>query len=197
MFAPVYKGELGIDALNRALRDALNPLGKPVGGGRLRIGDKLMMTGRNLHELGLMNGTVLHLRGRDPRGGRRRGGAAAAQRRAALPAAARGGGEPAAGLRVLGAPRPGDRAAGRGHRRARAGRGVLPAPRDALHRDHAGEAGDGDSWQSSGGGSCGADAGHGSAATRGWASACSLERRGSDAGEQHEPAEHLGQRSAD
>jgi exodeoxyribonuclease V alpha subunit len=61
VFAPVYKGELGIDALNRALRDALNPAGRPVGGGRLRIGDKLMMTGRNLHEKGLMNGTVLYL----------------------------------------------------------------------------------------------------------------------------------------
>jgi exodeoxyribonuclease V alpha subunit len=32
-----------------------------VRGGRLRIGDKLMMTGRNLHELGLMNGTLLRL----------------------------------------------------------------------------------------------------------------------------------------
>jgi exodeoxyribonuclease V alpha subunit len=61
VFAPVYKGELGIDALNRELRNALNPHGKPIGAGRLRIGDKLMMTGRNLHELGLMNGTVLHL----------------------------------------------------------------------------------------------------------------------------------------
>ena len=35
--------------------------GEPVRGGRLRIGDKLMMTGRNLHELGLMNGTLLTL----------------------------------------------------------------------------------------------------------------------------------------
>ncbi|MFZ0042391.1 MAG: AAA family ATPase, partial [Solirubrobacteraceae bacterium] len=61
VFAPVYRGELGIDALNRALRAALNPDGAPVRGGRLRIGDKLMMTGRNLHELGLMNGTVLRL----------------------------------------------------------------------------------------------------------------------------------------
>lgn len=61
VFAPVYRGDLGIDALNRALRDALNPHGAPVRGGRLRLGDKLMMTGRNLHELGLMNGTVLHL----------------------------------------------------------------------------------------------------------------------------------------
>ncbi len=66
VFAPVYKGELGIDALNRALRDALNPSGRPVRGGALRIGDKLMMTGRNLHELGLMNGTVLHLQDEIP-----------------------------------------------------------------------------------------------------------------------------------
>jgi exodeoxyribonuclease V alpha subunit len=61
VFAPVYRGELGIDALNTDLREALNPDGRPVRGGRLRIGDKLMMTGRNLHELGLMNGTVLTL----------------------------------------------------------------------------------------------------------------------------------------
>jgi exodeoxyribonuclease V alpha subunit len=61
VFAPVYKGELGIDALNDALRQRLNPDGEPVRGGRLRIGDKLMMTGRNLHELGLMNGTLLRL----------------------------------------------------------------------------------------------------------------------------------------
>src|SRR5213080_1118814 len=44
-----------------AIRDALNPDGEPVRGGRLRIGDKLMMTGRNLHDLGLMNGTLLRL----------------------------------------------------------------------------------------------------------------------------------------
>jgi exodeoxyribonuclease V alpha subunit len=61
VFAPVYRGELGIDALNDALRDALNPDGKPLRGGRLRLGDKLMMTGRNLHDLGLMNGTLLRL----------------------------------------------------------------------------------------------------------------------------------------
>jgi exodeoxyribonuclease V alpha subunit len=61
VFAPVYRGELGIDALNQALRAVLNPNGQPVRGGRLRLGDKLMMTGRNLHELGLMNGTLLRL----------------------------------------------------------------------------------------------------------------------------------------
>jgi exodeoxyribonuclease V alpha subunit len=61
VFAPVYRGELGIDALNAALRDKLNPDGRPVRGGRLKTGDKLMMTGRNLHDLGLMNGTLLRL----------------------------------------------------------------------------------------------------------------------------------------
>jgi exodeoxyribonuclease V alpha subunit len=61
VFAPVYRGELGIDALNRSLRAALNPDGREVGNGRLRIGDKLMLVGRNLHELGVMNGTLLRL----------------------------------------------------------------------------------------------------------------------------------------
>jgi len=61
VFAPVYRGELGIDALNAALRDELNPDGRAVHGGRLRLGDKVMLTGRNLHELGLMNGTLLTL----------------------------------------------------------------------------------------------------------------------------------------
>ena len=62
VFAPVYRGALGIDALNEGLRAALNPDGRPVlGGRRLHVGDKLMMTGRNLHELGLMNGTLLRL----------------------------------------------------------------------------------------------------------------------------------------
>jgi exodeoxyribonuclease V alpha subunit len=61
VFAPVYRGELGIDALNTALRERLNARGVPVRNGRLRIGDKLMMTGRNLHEQRLMNGTLLRL----------------------------------------------------------------------------------------------------------------------------------------
>jgi exodeoxyribonuclease V alpha subunit len=61
VFAPVYRGPLGIDALNARLREALNPDGEPVLGGRLRIGDKIMLSGRNLHDLGLMNGTVLRL----------------------------------------------------------------------------------------------------------------------------------------
>jgi exodeoxyribonuclease V alpha subunit len=60
VFAPVYRGEVGIDALNRDLREALNPDGEPATA-RFRIGDKLMLTGRNLHDLGLMNGTLLRL----------------------------------------------------------------------------------------------------------------------------------------
>jgi exodeoxyribonuclease V alpha subunit len=61
VFAPIYKGALGIDAINARLRQELNSRGEPVLGGRLRIGDKLMLSGRNLHELGLMNGTMLRL----------------------------------------------------------------------------------------------------------------------------------------
>jgi exodeoxyribonuclease V alpha subunit len=61
VFAPVYRGELGIERLNEALSDALNPAGRLVRGGRLRLGDKVMLTGRNLHELGLMNGTLLRV----------------------------------------------------------------------------------------------------------------------------------------
>jgi exodeoxyribonuclease V alpha subunit len=60
VFAPVYRGDVGITALNTALRERLNPDGNKAPGG-LRIGDKLMLTGRNLHDLGLMNGTVLRL----------------------------------------------------------------------------------------------------------------------------------------
>jgi exodeoxyribonuclease V alpha subunit len=61
VFAPVYRGALGITAINARLREVLNPGGRAVLGGRLRLGDKLMLSGRNLHELGLMNGTVLRL----------------------------------------------------------------------------------------------------------------------------------------
>ncbi|HEX8645659.1 MAG TPA: AAA family ATPase [Thermoleophilaceae bacterium] len=60
VFTPIHRGELGTMALNGALRDALNPDGEKALGG-FRLGDKLMLTGRNLHDLGLMNGTVLRL----------------------------------------------------------------------------------------------------------------------------------------
>ena len=114
----MYRGELGIDSLNLALREALNPDGQPVRGGRLRIGDKLMMTGRNLHELGLMNGTLLRLldevSGSDDdesRADPRRGGDD-------LPTPAGGVRTLASRLRLLGPPWAGDRAPGCGDRRS-------------------------------------------------------------------------------
>ena len=127
-----------------ALREALNPDGRPVRGGRLRIGDKLMMTGRNLHDLGLMNGTLLRLLDEIAAAAtatmRRCCSAARTSSSACRPRRR----STAARLRLLGAPGPGDRAAGRGDRRASGRRRLLPAPGDALHRDHAREARDGD-----------------------------------------------------
>ncbi|HET9073446.1 MAG TPA: AAA family ATPase, partial [Solirubrobacteraceae bacterium] len=79
VFAPVYKGELGIDALNVALREAINGHGPAVRGGRLRLGDKVMMTGRNLHELRLMNGTLLQVIDELEGGGARSGSARGAE----------------------------------------------------------------------------------------------------------------------
>ena len=116
-----------------------------------------MMTGRNLHELGLMNGTLLRLldeiggdRARPPRRRRRRWTTSPRTTRRCCWAPTtpssgcpRGGRAAAARLRLLGPPRPGDRAAGGGDRRPPGRRGVLPAPRDALHRGHARPAGHG------------------------------------------------------
>ena len=159
VFAPVYRGELGIDALNGALRDALNPDGEPVRGGRLRLGDKLMMTGRNLHELGLMNGTLLRLIDETDEAG----AAARGRQRVSLPAPARGVGSARAGIRLLGSPRPGNRAPGRGDRRP-PGRGrVLPAARDAVHSRHAREARNRYRRHARSGCTCSAHAGHGAA----------------------------------
>lgn len=44
VFSPEYAGPLGVDALNVALREQLNPDGAPVLGGRLRVGDKIIET---------------------------------------------------------------------------------------------------------------------------------------------------------
>jgi exodeoxyribonuclease V alpha subunit len=65
VLAPMYRGAIGIDALNERLQARLNPDGKPVLGGRFRIGDRLIQT-RNSHELGLMNGSIVFLRADDP-----------------------------------------------------------------------------------------------------------------------------------
>jgi len=65
VLAPMYRGAVGIDALNERLQARLNPRGKLVLNGRFRLGDRLIQT-RNSHELGLMNGSIVFLRSDDP-----------------------------------------------------------------------------------------------------------------------------------
>jgi exodeoxyribonuclease V alpha subunit len=65
VLAPMYRGAVGIDALNERLQARLNPDGEAAVGGRFRVGDRLIQT-RNSHELGLMNGSVVFLRADDP-----------------------------------------------------------------------------------------------------------------------------------
>jgi exodeoxyribonuclease V alpha subunit len=65
VLAPMYRGAIGIDALNERLQAELNPHGKLAVGERFRVGDRLIQT-RNSHELGLMNGSIVFLRGDDP-----------------------------------------------------------------------------------------------------------------------------------
>jgi exodeoxyribonuclease V alpha subunit len=57
VLSPVYRGALGIDALNERLRAALNPDGSELLDGDFRVGDKLIQT-RNDYESGLMNGQI-------------------------------------------------------------------------------------------------------------------------------------------
>jgi len=63
--APMYRGPVGIDALNERLQAELNPRGAAALSDRFRIGDRLIQT-RNSHELGLMNGSIVFLRDDDP-----------------------------------------------------------------------------------------------------------------------------------
>jgi exodeoxyribonuclease V alpha subunit len=65
VLAPMYRGAVGIDALNERLQKRLNPDGEPALGERFRIGDRLIQT-RNAHDLGLMNGSIVFLRDDDP-----------------------------------------------------------------------------------------------------------------------------------
>jgi exodeoxyribonuclease V alpha subunit len=65
VLAPMYKGAVGIDALNERLQARLNPDGRPAVAERFRVGDRLIQT-RNSHELGLMNGSIVFLRADDP-----------------------------------------------------------------------------------------------------------------------------------
>jgi exodeoxyribonuclease V alpha subunit len=65
VLAPMYRGAVGIDALNERLQARLNPDGQAAVSERFRLGDRLIQT-RNSHELGLMNGSIVFLRADDP-----------------------------------------------------------------------------------------------------------------------------------
>jgi len=65
VLAPMYRGAVGIDALNERLQERLNPDGRSAVSSRFRVGDRLIQT-RNSHELGLMNGSIVFLREDDP-----------------------------------------------------------------------------------------------------------------------------------
>jgi exodeoxyribonuclease V alpha subunit len=65
VLAPMYRTQIGIDVLNAALQERLNPKGRPALNDRFRIGDRLIQT-RNSHELGLMNGSICFLVEDDP-----------------------------------------------------------------------------------------------------------------------------------
>ena len=61
VLAPMYKGPIGINELNKRLQEELNPEGDPALHGRFRVGDRLIQT-RNSHELELMNGSIVFLK---------------------------------------------------------------------------------------------------------------------------------------
>ena len=65
VLAPMYRGAVGIDALNERLQASSTRDGKPALNERFRLGDRLIQT-RNSHELGLMNGSIVFLREDDP-----------------------------------------------------------------------------------------------------------------------------------
>jgi exodeoxyribonuclease V alpha subunit len=51
VLSPMRRGECGVEALNRLLRQALNPLGREVAGGRFRLGDKVIQIRNNYDRL--------------------------------------------------------------------------------------------------------------------------------------------------
>lgn len=67
VIAPVYRGEAGVDALNAALKTALNPAGGPRVAG-FETGDRVMQT-RNDTEREVSNGDVGHVADVDPGSG--------------------------------------------------------------------------------------------------------------------------------
>ncbi|HKB15003.1 MAG TPA: ATP-binding domain-containing protein, partial [Planctomycetota bacterium] len=71
VIAPMYRGEVGVDNLNRVLRDALNPSGPALeSGGRLfRAGDRVIAL-RNDYEKEVFNGDTGRIAALEPERGR-------------------------------------------------------------------------------------------------------------------------------
>ncbi|MGI8944736.1 MAG: SF1B family DNA helicase RecD2 [Thermoleophilaceae bacterium] len=67
VLSPIYRGAVGVDALNERLRARLNPDGARCLDGPLRAGDKLIQT-RNDYSTGLMNGQIAIAIGEDDGG---------------------------------------------------------------------------------------------------------------------------------
>jgi exodeoxyribonuclease V alpha subunit len=55
VLAPMYRGPVGIDAINAELRARLNPDGRAISGTAFRLHDKVLQT-KNNHERLVMNG---------------------------------------------------------------------------------------------------------------------------------------------
>jgi exodeoxyribonuclease V alpha subunit len=68
VLAPVYRGPVGVDALNVALKEALNPPGDRPSVAGFHVGDRVMQT-RNDPELDVANGDVGHVVDLDRRKG--------------------------------------------------------------------------------------------------------------------------------
>ena len=136
VFAPVYKGALGIDAINTRLRaraERARQAGARRAAADRRQADALRPQPARARADERHDAAAARAPRREADGHRRRD---------AGRAAGGGGAAAAARLRVLDPQGPGDRAAG-GDRRRPSRRGpVLPAPRDALHGDDARAGGD-------------------------------------------------------
>ena len=70
VLAPMHRGVCGIQAINAALQEALNPKGKPIRGGEkeLRVGDKVIQL-RNNYRREVFNGMIGRVAGTDRESG--------------------------------------------------------------------------------------------------------------------------------
>jgi len=67
VLAPMRRGVCGVEALNLSLQERLNPTGGPVGGGRFRLGDRVIQTRNNYDRLAF-NGDIGFIEAESPPG---------------------------------------------------------------------------------------------------------------------------------